>query len=57
MFDLRVICPTSEVPFVVRDLCRAFTVRDVKQYPARTEGQERLYITAERHTEPVPVDH
>lgn len=49
MFEIRVICDRDEVPFIVRDLCRAFVVRGVRQLPGRTEGRERLYIDAERH--------
>jgi hypothetical protein len=49
VFEIRVICDQDEVPFIVRDLCRAFVVRGVRQFPGRTEGRERLYIDAERH--------
>ncbi|MFF1792728.1 hypothetical protein ACFVXQ_00550 [Kitasatospora sp. NPDC058263] len=48
MIQIRVICDVNDVHLVVADLCRLWSVHDVKEFPARTPGQQRLYITASR---------
>ncbi|MFG2825791.1 hypothetical protein ACGFX4_40975 [Kitasatospora sp. NPDC048365] len=52
MIEIRVICETGEVPHVVADLCRLWSVQDVKEYPAHEPNRLRLYIRAERRPAP-----
>ncbi|MEV6212611.1 hypothetical protein [Kitasatospora sp. NPDC051914] len=48
MIQIRIICRTDDEPFVVRDLCRTWSVHEVRTYAAREPGHLRLYITASR---------
>jgi hypothetical protein len=51
VFAIRVICGPKDVGLIVRDLARAFIVRDVQQLPANNGDLQCLYLQAERRAD------
>ncbi|MEU6959952.1 hypothetical protein [Streptomyces chrestomyceticus] len=53
MFEIRVICDADDTGPVTAALDAAFRIGAVRQYPARTPGRARLYVTADHQPDPV----
>ncbi|GGQ12297.1 hypothetical protein GCM10010249_33680 [Streptomyces roseolilacinus] len=50
MFEIRIICAPDDTDRIRAALAKAFTVGPARQYPTRTPGRVRLYLTATHRT-------
>lgn len=46
MFEIRIICAPGDTDRIRAALAKAFTTGPARQYPTRTPGRVRLYVTA-----------
>ncbi|MFD8570916.1 hypothetical protein [Streptomyces sp. NPDC059639] len=54
MFEIRIICDPADTDRVSAALSEAFTVGPVRQHPTRSGQYQRLYVTADHHTNTGP---
>ncbi|MFI8069748.1 hypothetical protein ACIF85_13310 [Streptomyces sp. NPDC086033] len=47
MFEIRIICDTSDVPRVAQAVLGSVDATSIRRYPARDPAGTRLYITAD----------
>ncbi|MFB7323634.1 hypothetical protein [Streptomyces sp. NPDC056190] len=54
MFEIRVICDPADTDRVTAALSGAFAAGAIRTYPSRDGKRTRLYVTADRRTDPGP---
>lgn len=50
MFEIRIICDTSDVPRVAQAVLGSVDATSVRRYPTRGRARTRLYITADHRS-------